>query len=329
MIRRWKRASACMQRVVRGHIGRQAARRKRVVHTRVAMEGQRMWRGWVVRRWYKTVHAKRTAAATFIKSTWKRRRFRRLLLGQWLSLVRQEKARVEEEARLAAERAAALAKARQLGALTFQRVYRGWKGRRRFTFLRRLYDWTYRREQAVRRVRLDLAPRRSIHTCVRGTGHQDAEVVAYLFLCVQRSSPTAPGGHGGASSANGRGNCASAGVVRGGAERKDGWGYAMQRGPASCCARNADGAALPVEFKSFGAAVLQGLLLPKKTKRQRAAEAKQRRRLFLENGAVVTIQTFWRAVLLERAWEDWRMRMIAKLQVRACSCADYSLLACG
>ena len=103
----------------------------------------------------------------------------------------------------------------------------------------------------------------------------------------------------------------------------------MQRGPASCCARNADGAALPVEFKSFGAAVLQGLLLPKKTKRQRAAEAKQRRRLFLENGAVVTIQTFWRAVLLERAWEDWRMRMIAKLQVRACSCADYSLLACG
>ena len=201
-----------------------------------------MWRGWVVRRWYKTVHAKRTAAATFIKSTWKRRRFRRLLLGQWLSLVRQEKARVEEEARLAAERAAALAKARQLGALTFQRVYRGWKGRRRFTFLRRLYDWTYRREQAVRRVRLDLAPRRSIHTCVRGTGHQDAEVVAYLFLRVQRSPPTAPGGHGGASSANGRGNCASAGVVRGGAERKDGWGYAMQRGPASCCARNADGA---------------------------------------------------------------------------------------
>ena len=158
MIRRWKRASACMQRVVRGHIGRQAARRKRVVNTRVAMEGQRMWRGWVVRRWYKTVHAKRTAAATFIKSTWKRRRFRRLLLGQWLSLVRQEKARVEEEARLAAERAAALAKARQLGALTFQRVYRGWKGRRRFTFLRRLYDWTYRREQAVRRARLDLAP---------------------------------------------------------------------------------------------------------------------------------------------------------------------------
>ena len=288
-----------------------------------------MWRGWVVRRWYKTVHAKRTAAATFIKSTWKRRRFRRLLLGQWLSLVRQEKARVEEEARLAAERAAALAKARQLGALTFQRVYRGWKGRRRFTFLRRLYDWTYRREQAVRRARLDLAPgialtlafvaqvikmqkwwriffsaskeahRQRLEAMAEQARQMEEEIARQQALFEAEQSEKMVGG-----------TPCSAGL--------------RVAVPATLTVP-----ALPVEFKSFGAAVLQGLLLPKKTKRQRAAEAKQRRRLFLENGAVVTIQTFWRAVLLERAWEDWRMRMIAKLQVRACSCADYSLLACG
>lgn len=35
------------------------------------------------------------------------------------------------------------------GAIGMQKVFRGWKGRRRFRFLRRLYDWTYRREQAV------------------------------------------------------------------------------------------------------------------------------------------------------------------------------------
>jgi len=66
----------------------------------------------------------------------------------------------------------------------------------------------------------------------------------------------------------------------------------------------------------MSSAVFVGFMLPKKTNRERIAEAKARRRTFMENGAARIIQLFWRAVLMEREWHWWRMRMIAKVQVR-------------
>ena len=64
MIQTWRLSAGKMQRAVRGHLGRVKAHNKRRVHTTIAMEGQRFWRGYAKRKWYKAESERRANAAT-------------------------------------------------------------------------------------------------------------------------------------------------------------------------------------------------------------------------------------------------------------------------